>query len=291
LVYRAGVLAAATINFVNTKTGASNLTRIRRIAEAPDSALAINWERADPFEPTLEDLDREPASGGTFAPLPAAMGKVTSYRSWGGDFSDWAFRTQTMEILKSRTYKLASNPGESEEDFRDRLLGVATTKKDEAVEKLKKKYESKRATLEQRLLRAEQARDREAEQARGRKLQTFISFGATALAAVFGSKKLGTGTIGRATTAMRDVGRSIDQAGDVKRADQNVEVAKQKLEDLETQHQEDVDALAEKYDTSNEDLERVLMRPRKSDISVDALGLIWTPYWQDPSGAISSASG
>ena len=90
---------------------------------------------------------------------------------------------------------------------------------------------------------------------------------------------------------MRDVGRSIDQAGDVKRADQNVEVAKQKLEDLETQHQEDIDALAEKYDTSNEDLESVLMRPRKSDISVDALGLIWMPYWQDPSGAMSSASG
>jgi hypothetical protein len=291
LVYQAGVLAAATINFVNTKTGASNLNRIRRIAKAPESALAIDWEKAETLEPTLEELDRQPASGATLAPLPAAMAKVTSYRSWGGDFSDWAFRTQTMEILKSPTYKISSNPGESEEDFRDRLLGVATAKQNEELEKLKKKYEAKHATLEQRLLRAEQAREREAEQARGRKMQTFISFGATAIAALFGSKRFGTGTQGRATTAMRDVARSIDQAGDVKRADQNVEVAKQKLEDLEARHQEDIDSLTAKYDTGKEDLERVLMRPRKSDITLDALGLVWMPYWQDASGTMTGAWG
>jgi hypothetical protein len=291
LVYQAGVLAAATINFVNTSSGASTLTRIRRIAKAPESSLAIDWERADSLEPTLEDLDRQAASGATFAPLPPAMTKVASYRSWGGDFSDWAFRTQTMEILKSPTYKLTSNPGESEEDFRNRLLGIATTKQSEEIERLKKKYDAKHSTLEQRLLRAEQAHDREAEQARGRKMQTIISFGATALAAVFGSKRFGTGTLGRATTAMRDVGRSIDQSGDVKRADQNVEVAKQKLADLETQHQEDIDALAAKYDTGNEDLERILMRPRKSDITVDALGLVWMPYWQDASGTMTGAWG
>lgn len=291
LVYQAGVLAAATINFVNTTTGASTLTRIRRIAKAPESSLALDWDGAEALEPTLEELDRQPASGGNLAPLPAAMTKVTSYRSWGGDFTDWAYRTQSMETLKSLSYKLNSNPGESEEDFRSRLLGVATAKLSNETDILNRKYESKRATLEQRLLRAEQAREREAEQARGRKMQTLISFGATAFAAIFGTKRLGTGTQGRATTAMRDVARSIDQGGDVKRADQNVEVAKQKLEDLENQHQEDLDALASKYDTSSEDFQRVLMRPRKSDITVDALGLVWMPYWQEASGTMTAAWG
>ncbi len=291
LVYQAGVLAAATVNFVSTGSGASTLTRVRRIAPAPESALAIDWEKSTTLEPTLEDLERQPASGATLSPLPPAMTKVVSYRSWGTDFADWAFRTQTMEILKSPSLGLTSNAGETEADFRNRLLGVATTKQTEAVDKLKKQYEAKRQTLESRLLKAEQARDRESEQARGRKMQTAISFGATLLAGLFGRKKFGTSTLGRATTAMRDVGRTIDQTGDVKRADQNVNDAKQKLADLETQLQTETDALTAKIDPMTENLEKILMRPRKSDITVDALGLVWMPYWKDASGNMTPTWG
>jgi hypothetical protein len=122
-------------------------------------------------------------------------------------------------------------------------------------------------------------------------MQTAISFGATVLGGIFGRKKLGTSTLGRATTAMRDVGRSIDQAGDVKRADQNVNDAKQKLADLETQLQTETDALTSKVDPATENLEKILMRPRKSDITVDALGLVWMPYWKDASGNMTATWG
>ncbi len=70
LVYQAGVLAAATVNFISTGSGASTLTRIRRIASSPESALAIDWEKSTALEPTLEDLDRQPASGATRPPDP-----------------------------------------------------------------------------------------------------------------------------------------------------------------------------------------------------------------------------
>jgi hypothetical protein len=287
LVYQAGVLAAATISFVSTASGVATSTRIRRIAPAPESSLALDWEKATPLETTLEDMDRQPASGASLLPLPDAMTRIASYRSWGTDFSDWAFRTQTMETLKSPSSGLTSNPGETEEEFRARVAQVVTAKQNEAVEKLKKQYEIKRKTLDSQLMKAEQARDRESEQSRGRKMQTVISFGATVLGTIFGSKRLGTGTLGRATTAMRDVGRSIDQAGDVKRADQNVESAKQKLADLETQLQTEIDALTTKADPKTETLETILMRPRKSDITVDALGLVWMPYWKDAGGAMT----
>jgi hypothetical protein len=122
-------------------------------------------------------------------------------------------------------------------------------------------------------------------------MQTAISFGATVLAGLFGRKKFGTSTLGRATTTMRDVGRTIDQTGDVKRADQNVNDAKQRLADLETQLQADTDALTAKIDPMTESLEKILMRPRKSDITVDALGLVWMPYWKDASGTMTPTWG
>jgi hypothetical protein len=291
LVYQAGVLAAATINFVSTGSGVATSTRLRRIAPAPETSLALDWEKATPLATTLEDMDRQPASGATLLPLPDAMTRIASYRAWGADFADWAFRTQTLGTLKSPSSGLMSNPGETEEEFRARFAQAVTAKQNEAIEKLKKQYEAKKKTIESQLMKAEQARDRESEQSRGRKMQTAISFGATVLGTIFGSKRFGTGTLGRATTAMRDVGRSIDQAGDVKRADQNVEAAKQKLADLETQLQGEIDALTSKTDPKTESLETMLMRPRKSDITVDALGLVWMPYWRDAAGTMTPSWG
>ncbi len=289
LVYRAGVLAAATVSFVSSGSGVSSSRRIRRIAEAPESALALNWEKAHELETTLEDLDRQPYPGATFAPLPAAMTKLTSYRSWGTDFSDWAYRTQTAELFKSAEFRLTSDPGETEEDFRHRLETAARNEHDEQETKIRKQYATKQASLEQKLLRAEQAKEREAEQAKGRKMQTAISFGATILSMFTGKKKLSSTTLGKATTAIRDVGRSMDQGGDVKRAEESLAVIKQKMADLETEQQDAIDALESKFDAAAETLEKVLMRPRKSDITVDSLGLVWLPYWRDETGNLTGA--
>lgn len=291
LVYRAGVLAAATVNFVSSSSGASISTRIRRIASAPESALALDWDAATPLDLPLEDLDRQPYPGAAFAPLPAAMTKLTSYRSWESHFSAWAFRTQAAEVFKSPELKLTSNPGESEGEFRSRLQLAAREKRDELTAKLRQKYTAKMATLQQQELRAQHVVEREAEQARGRKMQTAISFGATLLGAFAGRKMFSTGSLGRATTAMRDVGRTIDESGDVRRAEDTLAAVRQKRADLEAEFQAEVDALELQVNPLLQTLDRVLLRPRKSDIVVDSLGLVWMPYWQDTTGSLMSAWG
>ncbi len=288
VTYTPGVLAAATVNFVGRSNGPSVTTKIRRMAPAPEGGLAFDWDTALPLESTVEELDREPYPGVAFAPPPAAMQKLSSYRSWSGDFASWAFRTQTIEVLKSPSLKEESAPGETEGEFRARLHLVAREKRDALTETLRKKYASKIATLEQQVLRAEHAVEREAEQAKGRKMQTAISFGATLMGAFMG-RKVGRSSLGRATTAMRDVGRTIDETGDVRRAQEALATRRQRLADLEMQFQEEVDTLELQLDPLTEELERVVVRPRKSDINVDLVGLVWMPYRQEPSGVISKA--
>ena len=186
---------------------------------------------------------------------------------------------------------MTSNPGETEGEFRARLQLAARETRDATSDKLRQKYAAKLATLQQQEMRAQQAVQREAEQSKNRKMQTAISLGATVLGAFLGRKAMSTGTLGRATTTMRDVGRSMDEAGDVKRAEQTLESVKQKRADLEAEFQSELDALEGKADPATETLEKVLMRPRKSDITVDSLGLVWMPYWQDASGSLTGAWG
>jgi hypothetical protein len=286
LVYEAGVLAAATVNFVSSASGVSVSDRIRRVAPAPAGALAIDWEKAVPLETTLEDLDRKPAPGATFASLPPAMDKAASYRTWGGGFADWAFRTQVVEVFKSSTYKMTSDPGEGEGDFRDRLAQIAEDRQKATIDQLERRYATKKSTYEERVRKAEQAKEKEVSQSRGRKMQTLISLGSTVLSGLFGGRMT---TLGRATTSMRDISRSVKESGDVRRADQLVEEAKQKVAELDAELQEEIDELRAKMDPATETLDKVLIRPRKSDITVDALGLAWMPQWQEASGTMTTA--
>lgn len=291
LIYAAGVLASATVNFVSPDTGAATSTKVQRVAQAPESALALDWDGALTLETPLEDLDRQTHPGAGFAPLSPAMLKLASYRSWESDFSSWVYRTQTLQVFKSPSFRMTSNPGETEGEFRARLQLAARERRDEMTEKIRAKYAAKAATLQQQLLRAEQAVEREREQAQNRKMQTAISFGATLLGAFTGRKILSTGTLGRATTAARDVSRTLDEQGDIRRATETLETLKQKQAALEAQFQAEVDAIGAQTDPLAENLQSVTLRPRKSDIAVNSLGLVWLPYWKDPNGSLSPAWG
>jgi hypothetical protein len=115
--------------------------------------------------------------------------------------------------------------------------------RDAAVEKLRRKYAPKIERAEDKLRRAQQALDREKGQARSAEAQTAISIGATILTSMLGNKRMKYTTIGRATTAARGAGRAMEQAGDVKRAEENVAAAQADLEALNDQLQREIAAL------------------------------------------------
>lgn len=116
--------------------------------------------------------------------------------------------------------------------------------RDAAVEKLRREYAPKLTRAEEKLRHAQQVVDREKGQARAAQAQTAISVGATILTSILGNKRVNYSTIGRATTAARGAGRAMEQAGDVKRAEENVAAAQAEIESLNAELQKKIDALA-----------------------------------------------
>jgi hypothetical protein len=192
-------------------------------------------------------------------------------------------------LLESPSLDLASNPGEAESDFRVRLQQLAREKRDEAVEKLRRKYAPKFEQLEDRKRRAEQAVEREREQAKGQKFQTAISVGATLLSSFLGRKRASMSTLGRTTTAVRGAGRSMKEAQDVDRAEDNVTAIDQKLADLDAEFKAETASLERSFDPQTEQLETVNLKPTKANISVKLLTLAWAPYWHDSQGQTKPA--
>jgi hypothetical protein len=221
--------------------------------------------------------------------LPSAMShrnthgrlsaKAKNYEAWKKDFAAWLYRNQKVELLKSASLKEVSRPGESEQEFRLRTQQAAREQRDAAVERLRQKYAPKFAALEERKRRAEQAVEREAEQAKSQKMQTAISFGATLLSSFLGRKAVSATSLGRATTAVRGVGRSMKESADIGRAQETVAAITQQAAELDAQFNAETQALDSLSNSQAETLETLVIKPTKANIAVMTLTLAWAPHW------------
>ena len=280
LTYHPMLLGAAEVRYSNSKTVevTQQLTLLTAITDGP---VSLDWSEAVALDVPVEDLETKPQQEAQFAEVPANATKVKSYATWRKDLASWIYRNQRLELLESTSLDIVSDPGESERDFRVRLQQLAREQRDEAVEKLRRKYAPKFEQLEERKRRAEQAVARETEQAKGQKMQTAISFGATLLGSFLGRKRASVSTLGRATTAVRGVGRSMKESQDVDRAEDNFAAVTQKLSDLEAEFQAETAALERSLDPQTEQLEKVSLKPTKANIAVKLVTLAWAPYWHE----------
>jgi hypothetical protein len=287
LVYHPTVLGAAQIRFRDKKI---DVTReITRLAPVSDGVVAVDWENSTAIELAIEDLEQSPVEGARFSELPGAASKAKSYDKWQRDLAGWLYRIQKVELLESPSLDQTSTADESERDFRIRLQQAARERRDEAAERLRQKYAPKIAALEERKRRAAQAVERETEQARGQKMQTAISFGATLLSSFMGRKAVSLSSLSRATSAARGVGRSIKESQDVGRAEETVAALDAQLAELDAQFKEETTAIEASGDPQTEILEMTVIKPTKANIAINLLGLAWAPYWLDAQGRTTPA--
>jgi hypothetical protein len=117
---------------------------------------------------------------------------------------------------------------------------------------------------------------RESEQSSQQKLQAAVSIGATLFGALFGRKAISTGTLGRATTAARGMGRTMKEAGDVQRASESVEAVREQIKQLDNRLREETEAIVATFDRPPV-LERVTLLPKRGQVSVQLVALGWEP--------------
>jgi hypothetical protein len=289
LIYNPMLLGMAQVRFADVKTGVDVSREPTYVTQITDDPIAVNWDSSTEASFNVSDLDKSPSESAKYLQLPAAAGNARSYGVWNKDFADWLYRNQKLELLKSPALKQFSNLGESERDFRIRLQQDAREQRDEATEKLRQKYASKMATLEEQARRAQQAVEREAEQAKQQKMQTAISVGTTLLSAFVGRKAVSYSSLGRATTAVRGASRIMKESQDIKQAQETVATYQQRMQELESSLKAETEALAAKSDPLTEELEKVTVRPAKKDITVRLTTLVWVPNWQSPDGNLSPA--
>ncbi|HEY5622959.1 MAG TPA: DUF87 domain-containing protein [Gammaproteobacteria bacterium] len=277
VVYVPQVIAAVQAHYSNARVKVDEKRELVLLAPPSDGPMGLDWNDAIELDIEMSDLGKKPAAGAEFSECPSALANATNYSNWQKQLSRWLRAERAITIYRSPTLREYSRADEDERDFRIRLQQLGNDERDLKVAKLRKRYETRVARLEERLRRAQQAVEREAEQARTHKVDTAISFGTAVLGAVLGRRRVSATSASRVGTAMRKAGRARQQASDVRRARETVESIRDQLEELQTAFDDEVDALDAAYDAQDEELTETLVRPRATGIDIRLIGVGWTP--------------
>ena len=255
----------------STRSGTSSMRR-----RSGPGALAVDWATATRVDVATADLRDAAPAGATYEEVPAAGLQAKNYAAWNKDFARWLSQSEKLELMRQRDLKLTSNPGESERDFQVRVRDAQRVARDAAVDAVRKKYAARQAQFEEQRRRAAASVERESAQASQQKLQTGLSVGATILGALFGRKAIGVGSLGRATTAARGVGRSMKETDDIRRANENLGAVEERARALEDEIAEETRRITEQFDAAGA-IERVSLAPKRGQVSVQLVGLGWLP--------------
>ena len=284
ITYKPMVMGLAKLHFIDSKLALDEWRTLAYVAPLSDEGDKALWMESRVAMDLKSRLDKEPQAGASFAPLPGAAMRAATYAGFGKALTAHLYENVRSAFLVCDALDVASNPDESERDFRARLALKAREQRDAAVGELRRKYAPKFAALEDRERRAAERIDREKSQLSQQKMSTALSVGASILGAFLGRKTLSATNINRATAAMKSAGRIGRESDDVDRAGESLEVVRARHQELQQQFDTDAAAIDRGFDASSVALRKVQVTPRKSDIAVGEVCLVWAPWRRGADG-------
>jgi hypothetical protein len=285
LVYRPALLASARLHFVAAGQDIDQWRDLTVLTQLSGRSVPADpWTNGQLYAGEGPYVVENPRQDASFAPVPKGAMDPKRYTSWQRTLKGWLYREQALALWRCPKLKAYSQAGEPEGDFRVRMTQVAREARDVQMEKLKAKYGSKVARLEERVRKAEQKLEREEAQVAESKQSTWISVGQTILGAVLGRKKVSIGTAERAGTTMRRAGKIGKEKDDVRQAQADLETAAENLKAMEAEFTEESEVLKETFDVEQLEIVAAPVKPRKSDIDAGKVRLVWTPWTVDQVG-------
>jgi hypothetical protein len=271
--YQPFIGARARAHFVDAKAGMDAWEAWYYLA--PLGKDGPDWAAAGMTGESGPDFDDEPREGAAFGELPASALSAKMHRTWADALEDHVYRNASLSLMSCPSLKMSAAPGGTEGEFRAHVALALREQRDAAVEKLRAKYATKLAALETREQRAGQRLEREKSQASSETLATAVSIGGSLLGALFGGRR---GSVySKASSAARGLGRTSRQRADVTHAEADIRAIQQQVDDLNAELEAEVARLEGEFDPNAVRIETVPVRPRKSDITVEDLALVWRP--------------
>ncbi len=270
--YRAHVGARVRTHFVDAKTGLDAWET--RYYLAPADGAGPDWDAAQVFDESAIQLRDAPAEGASFADAPGDVLSPRAYKGWSTALADHVYRASALLVFRCPALKRTAAPGGTEGDFRALLVQELRERRDAAIDELRGRYAKKLAAIEDRQRRAQQKIERERAQADSETTSSVLTVGGSVLGALFGGRR--GGALAKASTAARRIGRVSKERADVGHAEADARSLGEQEAAVEAELEVEIARLSAQFDPATIAIESVTVRPRKSDLGVEDIALVWS---------------
>jgi hypothetical protein len=273
LVYRAALLARATVRIDNKTHNVHHQRALSRVLPVQENDAFIDWTMAS-IPATVDDLDDRPAQGARFAPLHDLFGSITRLRRLERDFAEYVYRASALDLAYHPPLKLTARPDEAPSHFRRRCYEQIQHNRDREIQKLERSVQVKVERLEARIRREERELEQDELEFQDRKREEWISAGESVFNLLRGRRHyraLSIASRKRRMTrkAKADVQESFDAIDDLE----------SQIDALLDEAEREQAAIQQRWAELTDDIQTIQVRPHKSDIFVETWGVVWLPYW------------
>jgi hypothetical protein len=283
LRYTPSFFAKLSLHYVNSAADVDSWKTL--YVMAPLSGRAPLWRQAAFVEAEqLQGLEEDPEEAVAFAELGSAATKVKNYTRWWTSLKNHIYQHRPLDIWRCPKFKSYSLPEEDQRAFRLRMVDLLREKRDLALEKLRVRYSKKLEKLQQQIARAEDRLEQKEEVLAEGQRSSAITIGSSVLGALLGRRVASVGNVRRMSSSIRATQRNTKKKGDLLRAQRRLTELEKKTKALQKSFEAETHKLSAAYGSPPELLARSI-RPRKSDIAVEEMGLIWVPQLEKLVGA------
>jgi len=272
--YRPFFAGFSKLHYIDKKYNIDDWLNSYLVVEA-DDGNTLQWDTAEDHPDLRSKLNKTGVTNATFQEIPPALLTDKKILGFKQDLSAYLYQNSICKLFEYKELDMVSKPDETEEEFRKKIALPLKSYQDEQIYKLRAGYDKKIATLKDKIRRAEEKKNTQQQQSLYQKFEAGLSFLTTLIGAMFG-KKLNQTTINQAGTTFRRMGRIGKESQDVSNSEETLTVLQQQLQDMQAQLNDDI-AKVTAIDAAHLKLDEVTIRPRKTDIMVDEIALIWWP--------------
>ena len=273
VLYQPCIAGIAKLHFVDSKKGVDCWKEICIVLAVAEDGKPVSWDEGKNISDYKNLFSKEPKPESSFEDLPLSLTQEKNYTNFAKSFSASLYQNQTYTIYQIPSLRLTSKEEESEADFKTRLEQTLREKRDEMKKKIRAKYADKMAIINEKIKRAQSKVEEKKQKLWIQKISAWISFFTTLLGTLLG-RKITKGTISGAGTSLRRATQVTNNSQSTAQAEENVQSYQQQLEELEGQLNNEI-ALQNNADIPS--IESIVIRPRKTDIAVEKIIVVWCP--------------
>ena len=287
--YQPMLMALGKVRFYDAKRRIDEVEAIQLLAPPPDDFGRINWKHAVEISGDERSLltspDHPENISIAYAGVPETLNSAKEMNQAEKEVADYLYQNKAMELHEHPGLKIYQEAHENVEAFRMRLMQAAREERDEEVDKIQDKYDTKFERIGDRIRREEHKLEEKKADLRHRKTAEIVGVAETIFSVFAGRRR-------RSFSAVTTKSRMR------RKASQSVESIEAELEDLqedyiEMEHelQDQIKAVQEKWDSVEDGVELRQVTPRRTDVKVNGVSLVWQPVWVSSTGRKTSARG